>query len=208
MKRWNVAEMLAIGQKLFAKTHKRKYHAHHNHEIHFMAREIDEWLPSGVQSIVDGSYSPRHLKRYYFSDEMVDQLHISDRIFQHLLLKQLKTTFVHVMNKNCYHLHGPTGVKYATERIRKVLEAEKPEYVIRVDIKSYYKSIPHFKLIQDVKRYYHDPKLLVMLERIITNPIDAPRGYKNPIHGIALRGPLSQFFSGLYLKPLDEMLAL
>ncbi len=43
-----------------------------------------------------------------------------------------------------------------------------------------------------------------MLENIITNPIDAPRGYKNPIHGIALRGPLSQFFSGLYLKPLDD----
>ena len=43
-----------------------------------------------------------------------------------------------------------------------------------------------------------------MLENIITNPIDTPRGYKNPGHGIALRGPLSQFFSGIYLKPLDD----
>ena len=30
------------------------------------------------------------------------------------------------------------------------------------------------------------------------------RGYKNPDHGIALRGPLSQFFSGIFLKPLDD----
>lgn len=44
----------------------------------------------------------------------------------------------------------------------------------------------------------------MMLKNIITNPIDAPRGYKNPCHGIALRGPLSQFFSGIYLKPLDD----
>lgn len=43
-----------------------------------------------------------------------------------------------------------------------------------------------------------------MLENIITNPIETPRGYKNPVHGIALRGPLSQFFSGIYLKPLDD----
>jgi RNA-directed DNA polymerase len=67
-----------------------------------------------------------------------------------------------------------------------------------------YMGIPHFKLLQDIKKYYDDPKLIAMLERIITNPIDAPRGYKNPMKGIALRGPLSQFFSGIYLKPLDD----
>lgn len=207
MKRWNVAEMLGVGKKLFARIHKQKKHAHHNHELHFMAREINDWLPQGIQSIVDGSYNPRCLKRYYFSDEVVDQLHPSDRILQHILLKQLKPTFKHVMNPNCYHLDGPTGVKYATQRIKQVLRDEQPNYVLRADIKSFYASIPHFQLVQDVKKYYHDPKLHVMLENIITNPIDTPRGYKNPSQGIALRGPLSQFFSGLYLKPLDDALS-
>ena len=79
-----------------------------------------------------------------------------------------------------------------------------PRYIIRADIKSFYKSIPHYKLIQDIKKYYDDPKVQAMLESIIVNPIETPRGYKNPVHGIALRGPLSQFFSGLYLKPLDD----
>ena len=153
-----------------------------------------------LKSLADGTYSPRCLKRYYFSDEVVNQVHLSDLIFQHGLLKQLKSTFKHVMNPNIYHLAGPTGVKYATQRIKQVLEEDMPNYVLRVDIKSFYASIPHFKLIQDIKKYYHDPKLIAMLEGIITNPIDAPRGYKNPIRGIALRGPLSQFFSGIYLK--------
>ena len=62
---------------------------------------------------------------------MVDPLHPSDRVLQHILLKQLKPTFPHMMNPNCLHLNGP-------------------------------------------------------------------------IHGIALRGPLSQFFSAIYLKPLDD----
>lgn len=204
MKRWDVRQMLDIGKKLFAKIHRRKYHAHHNNEIHYLAREIEEWLPLGIQSMADGSYNPRCLKRYYFADEMVDQLHLSDCIFQHILLKQLKPTFKHVMNPNCYHLDGPTGVKYATQRIRQVLQEDEPNYIIRADIRSFYKSIPHFKLIQDIKKYYDDPKVQTMLENIITNPIDTPRGYKNPGHGIALRGPLSQFFSGIYLKPLDD----
>lgn len=42
-----------------------------------------------------------------------------------------------------------------------------------------------------------------MLEEIIRNPIETPRGYKNPSTGIALRGPLSQFFSAIYLRKLD-----
>lgn len=108
------------------------------------------------------------------------------------------------MNPNCYHLHGPSGVRLATQHIREVVSLEKPKYIIRADIKSYYKSISHHLLIEDVKRYYLDHKVQSMLEEIIKNPIETPRGYKNPDHGIALRGPLSQFFSALYLKPLDD----
>ena len=204
MKRWHMPDILAIGRKLFEKIHKKKYHAHHNHEVHFMTREIDEWLPMGIQSIVDGNYSPRHLRRYYFSDETVDQLHLSDRILQHVLLKQLKPTFAHVMNPNCYHLHGPHGVKLATQRVRQVLQEKKPNYFIRADIRSFYKSILHHKLIKDIKQHFDDTKVHAMLEEIITNPIDTPRGTKNPVNGIALRGPLSQFFSGIFLKPLDD----
>ena len=204
MKRWDVSDMMAIGRKLFAKIHRQKHHANHNHDVHLMARDLDDWLVQGIESMCDGSYTPRHLKRHYFPDEMVDQLHLSDRIFQNILLKQLKPTFKHVMNPNCYHLHGPSGVKLATQRIRDVLRAQNPQYIIRADIKSFYKSIPHHHLVQDIKQHYHDEKVQAMLEQIIINPIETPRGYKNADHGLALRGPLSQFFSGIYLKPLDD----
>lgn len=207
MKRWNIEDMLAIGQKLFKTIHKKKYYANPNHEVHFLVRELkekDDWLTTGIRSLINGDYTPRYLKRIYFPDEMIDQLHLSDRILQHILLKQLKPTFPHVMNPNCYHLHGPGGVKLATGRIRQILQEKKPAFLIRADIKSFYKSIPHHQLIQDVNKYYHDEKVRLMLANIITNAIETPRGYKNPDTGIALRGPLSQFFSALYLKPLDD----
>ena len=204
MKRWNFADMMQAGSKLFASIHRRKRYANPNHDVHLMARNLNDWLTQGVQSIMNGTYTPRFLKRHYFKDEMVDQLHLSDRILQNLLLKQLKPTFTQVMNPNCYHLLGPSGVKLATQRIKQVLESQSPKYIIRADIKSYYKSIQHHLLVQDIKLHYSDPNVQTMLENIITNPIETPRGYKNPDYGIALRGPLSQFFSALYLKPLDD----
>ena len=45
-----------------------------------------------------------------------------------------------------------------------------------------------------------------MLTNIIKNPIDTPWGTINPDNGISLRGPLSQLFSALYLKPMDDAL--
>lgn len=117
----------------------------------------------------------------------------------------IKEMVIHALQERIYHLHGPTGVKLATEHIRRVLREQQPKYLIRADIKSFYKSIPHYQLVQDIKQHYDDKKVQAMLEQIIINPIKTPRGYKNPDHGIALRGPLSQFFSGIYLKPLDDV---
>ena len=114
---------------------------------------------------------------------------------------------MHIVNPNCLHIHGPNGVKQATGRIREALESKELCYFIRADVKSFYRSIPHYKLIQDIKKHFDDPKVQRMLERVIDNATETPRGYQNDGRGIALRGPLSQLFSAIYLKPLDDALS-
>jgi hypothetical protein len=68
MKRWDFAKMMNAGSKLFASIHKRKRYANPNHDVHLMARNISDWLTQGVQSIINGTYTPRFLKRLYFSE--------------------------------------------------------------------------------------------------------------------------------------------
>jgi RNA-directed DNA polymerase len=92
---------------------------------------------------------------------------------------------------------GLVEFNWQRKRYEKLLQRKNPNT-------SYYKSIQHHVLIEDIRRYYTDLKVQNMLENIIKNPIETPRGYKNADNGIALRGPLSQFFSALYLKPLDD----
>ena len=65
MKRLSIVDMLDIGRKPFSKIHKQKHHANHHHDVHFMTRAIDEWLIRGVESMREGSYRPRYLKRHY-----------------------------------------------------------------------------------------------------------------------------------------------
>lgn len=50
----------------------------------------------GTHDLIEGSYIPRFLKRHYFPEEMIDQLHLSDRVLQHILLQQLKPTFASI----------------------------------------------------------------------------------------------------------------
>jgi RNA-directed DNA polymerase len=78
------------------------------------------------------------------------------------------------MSPNVYHLVGPHGVKLATQRVREVLQEKKPQFFLRGDIKSYYRSIPHYKLMKDIKEIYSDPKVQAMLTRIITNEVETP----------------------------------
>src|SRR5262249_46435552 len=159
----------------FARIHKQKHYANPNHEVHFMTRELKEppkeqegnWLMEGIESLINGSYTPRFLKRWYFKDEMVDQLYLADRVLQHILLQQLKPTFPHVMSKNCLHLAGPSGVKTATTVILQALKEKQPQYIIRADIRSFYKSISHKLLIEEVNQHYQDPKVQNMLKNII-----------------------------------------
>lgn len=124
-KRWDFAQMVSSGQKLFQSIHRKKRMASPNHDVHLLARTISEWLPQGINSLIVGTYTPRFLKRHYFKDEMLDQLYLADRVLQYLLLQQLKPTFPYVMNPNCYHLHRPTGVQLATQRVKEALATKK-----------------------------------------------------------------------------------
>ena len=54
---------------------------------------------------------------------------------------------LHVTNPNCAHVYGQTGVKIATKRIREALATKQYHFIIRADIKSFYKSIQHHKVL-------------------------------------------------------------
>jgi hypothetical protein len=96
--RWLYQPLFDKGYSLFKKIYQRKRTAHHNHEIHYFARKLNQWLEQGIQALQDGSYSPLPLKRWQFGNEVVDSLYLPDRILQHILLQILKPTFQYIIS--------------------------------------------------------------------------------------------------------------
>lgn len=207
MQRWNQKIIHEHCLRQFNKIVHRKRHAHFNHDIHFLRRQINDWLPDAIERLRAGTYDPLPLKRLVFINDVVDQLSIPDRVIQNAFLHQLKPTFKYILNPYCHHMRGPSGVGHALSNVRRALDSGAFHYFIRIDIKSFYASITRRKLIGDIEKHYDDENVRAMLARIINNPTEVPNGIRNPDVGIALRGPLSQFFSGIYLKPLDDALS-
>lgn len=163
-------------------------------------REIHAW----VDDFVTGRYAFSTRIRFHFSDETIDVCEYRDQLMLSLLFQQIKPTFPHVISKHCLHLQGPNGVKTALRWLHNVMTAKEYRYVIRVDIKSYYASIDHKILLQQVNAAYDDPRIKHYLEAIITTPIDDGGRLFTPQKGIPRRSPLSPFLGALYLSPLDR----
>ena len=144
------------------------------------------------------------LIQYRFKDGCVRVWSFLDRLMIHLLVTILRPTFKHVISPVCLHLKGPSAVKGITQQIKAALLTGQFQYVLRLDIKSYYASIDHRILVDQVNKTYDDPMIQHYLNAIITAGIDCDGLIKLPTKGIPRGSALSPFFGALYLKSLDQ----
>lgn len=115
---------------------------------------------------------------------------------QHAIVQVLKPIFL----KGAYeHSYAATpgkgahlGKKYMEKWIRKDIRSCK--YVLKMDIKKFFPSIPHDKLKDKLARTFRDKKLLQILFEIVdVTDIGIPLGFYT-----------SQWFSNWYLQKLDH----
>jgi len=164
---------------------------------------IRTWLTS----FRAGTHQFSPMTTYSFPGETITVWCYLDRLMIHCLLKLLKPTFNHVIPVECVHLAGPNAVKTVTKAIRMALVDHTFDYVIRYDIKSYYASIHHETLLNQLRDHYQDPILQHYFNAIVTVPIDKDGYLITPEKGIPRRSALSPFFGALYLTPVDAIFA-
>ena len=167
---------------------------------------IHDWPKEKIKCLVDfmaGTYHFEPLTTYAMPDETITVWSYTDRLFMRSLLQIIKPFFKHIISPTCFHLKGPNGVKSALGFLNKAWDKETFNYFLRVDIKSYYASINHAILINQVKSHFKDLRVIKYLEDIITIPIIKNAVFFTPSHGIPIRSSLSPFFGALYLSPLD-----
>ncbi|MCE3239403.1 MAG: reverse transcriptase (RNA-dependent polymerase), partial [Gammaproteobacteria bacterium] len=138
------------------------------------------------------------------ADEAVTLWNCSDRLILSLIQKIIKPTFAAILSPLCYHQHGISGVKLALNAVIKATASRRFRYSIRIDIKSYYASINHSILLEQLNNDFDDPRLRHYFNDIVTIPVDKDAVVSLPTQGIPSRSSLSPFFGALYLTPLDR----
>ena len=162
--------------------------------------KMSEW----VSQFIAGTYRFEPMKTSVMPDETLTMWSYRDRLFVRALLFLIKPVFQHIISPRCLHLAGPSAVKSTLDLVQKALQSQKFKYFIRPDIKSYYASINHNILVNQLAKHFQDKRLLNYLEQIIAVPVEQDGNIRTPQQGIQRRSSLSTFFSALYLTDIDK----
>ena len=106
---------------------------------------------------------------------------------------------------HCYHLQGHGGGKGA---VRAVLEhLPKHRFVLKTDVKSYYASIDHHRLLDRLAAWIRDRRVMNLIGQYLKRIVEQGGHYWEPQRGIALGCPLSPIMGAVFLAELDARLA-
>ena len=109
------------------------------------------------------------------------------------------------LSRRCFHLAGTGGLKGVVRAVCLQLPAHR--FVFRTDVKSYYASIDHARLLALVQQSVTDQAILSLIQQYLTRVVSDGGVYTAIERGIALGCPLSPLMGALYLKPLDDRMA-
>jgi RNA-directed DNA polymerase len=107
----------------------------------------------------------------------------------------------HISNQ-CVHVKGNGGGKEAVRQITKQLKDN--SFVFRSDVKSYYASIDHHVLMEQLHSHINDARVITLIWDYLNRTVQFGGLYRDIKRGISLGCPLSPLIGALYLKLMDD----
>ena len=155
-------------------------------------------------ALLEGSYRFGLLTRVTLNDgEDIDLWSARDALVLKALAKVLGEHLP--ISPRCTHVKGHGG---ATAAVRQVWAAlAENRFVLRTDVKSYYASIDHLLLLDQLAEYVKDRRVLNLLGQYLRRTTERGGVFWDYEKGISLGCPLSPIMGALFLKCLDERMA-
>jgi RNA-directed DNA polymerase len=132
---------------------------------------------------------------------------IRDRVVQTALRNVLEPIFERDFAENSYGFRPKRGCKDALRRVDRLL-TEGCCFVVDADLKSYFDTIDHERLLELVRSKISDTALLSLLRLYLTQEVMDTAGGLTPDQGTPQGAVISPLLSNIFLDPLDHLMAL
>jgi RNA-directed DNA polymerase len=173
---------------------------------------LEENLTSLSKDLESGHYRPQQIRRHYIPKPGSKEKRplgiptVRDRVVQTALLNALEPIFEREFAEHSYGFRPGRGCKDALRRVDQLLK-EGYRYVVDADLKSYFDTIPHDRLLALVAQKVSDGRVLSLIESFLKQGVlDGLREW-TPEEGSPQGGCISPLLSNVYLNPLDHLMA-
>jgi RNA-directed DNA polymerase len=178
---------------------------------HFGERLTDE-LPKLSQQLRDGTYRPQAVRRTHIPKAGTNETRplgiptVGDRVVQAAVVNVIEPIFEREFAEHSYGFRPGRGCKDALRRVDGLLKAGYV-YVVDADLKSYFDTIPHDRLMTRLKERIADGRVLSLIESFLKANILEGHNQWTPEAGAPQGAVLSPLLSNIYLNPLDHLMA-
>jgi RNA-directed DNA polymerase len=174
------------------------------------ARDAETRLSELSDQLKKGLYKPLPVRRVYIPKPDGRQRPLGipavrDRIVQTALRNVLEPIFEKEFGEHSYGFRPRRGTKDALRRVDGLLK-EGFCYVVDADLKSYFDTIPHDRLMALVKEHIADGRVLTLLEAYLEQGVMEGLREWQPTEGTPQGAVISPLLANIYLHPLDRLM--
>lgn len=180
-------------------------------------RNLEDNIFSLHYDLKSGRYRHGAYENFTVNDpkpRKISKASVRDRLVHHIAFRRLYEIFEPLFIYHSYSSRFDKGTHLAvynlTRALRKVSSNyQAPAFVLKCDIKKFFASVPHQKLLKLVKRKIHDEKFLRLIEEIISSfasPVDKNIERERELTGLPIGNVTSQVFANIYLNELDQFI--
>ena len=162
------------------------------------------------QEIENNKYQPeniilKEIINYKGKRRLVSILNIKDKFISKLLLEVLEKYIAPNFSENSYAYQKGKGTTQAILKIKKLVE-EGNEIVGKIDIKDYFDTINHEKLLKMMQDVKIERRVIELINKFIKCKVDYQYSTYTKTQGIIQGSPLSAILSNIYLDSFDKEL--
>ena len=176
------------------------------------ASELDanlEWLSDALRR---DEYRPQAIRRHYIPKPGSREKRplgiptVRDRVVQTALKMVLEPIFERDFAAHSYGFRPGRGCKDALRRVDELLK-DGAVFVVDADLKSYFDTIPHDRLLAEVGRKVSDGRIMRLLQQFLQQGVLDGLAAWTPEEGTPQGAVISPLLSNIYLDPLDQEMA-